>query len=144
MTASGTLVLVSDEPTTSPESDAADTLAFLEGVVESWLSVPDAAELQGIPLSSVRTQLKERQLLAVRRGPNRAIYIPAVFLTSEGPLQPLPGTVTVLADGGMDDLEILTWLFTPQDGLAGDGTPMGSLLAGHKAEVRLRAMETAF
>lgn len=119
-------------------------LADLETLVDGWLSVPEAAERQGCALSTVRTQLKNHELVAVRRGPNNAIYIPAVFVTPEGPLPALPGTITVLADGGMNDLELLTWLFTPQEGLVGDGSPMGALLAGHKSEIRRRAMETAF
>ncbi|GAB49476.1 Rv2175c family DNA-binding protein [Mobilicoccus pelagius] len=126
------------QPTPDPR------LAELETLVDAWLSVPEAAEVQGCSLSTVRTQLKNHELVSVRRGPNNAVYIPAVFVTPEGPMPALPGTVTVLADGGMNDLDLLTWLFTPQEGLAGDGTPMGALLAGHKSEIRRRAMETAF
>ncbi|WP_284303618.1 Rv2175c family DNA-binding protein [Mobilicoccus caccae] len=129
----------------SSDPDGDDRRAALESLVDAWVSVPEAAELQGRSLSTVRGQLKDRELVGVRRGPNNAVYIPAAFLTSEGPVSALHGTVTVLADGGMDDLELLTWLFTAQDGLAGDGTPIGALLTGHnKAEVRRRAMETAF
>ena len=129
-----------NDRTPSPDPRLAD----LETLVDGWLSVPEAAERQGCALSTVRTQLKNHELVAVRRGPNNAIYIPAVFVTPEGPLPALPGTITVLADGGMNDLELLTWLFTPQEGLVGDGSPMGALLAGHKSEIRRRAMETAF
>ena len=129
-------------PVQRPSADP--RLAELETLVQEWLSVPEAAERQGCALSTVRTQLKNRELVAVRRGPNDAVFIPAVFVTPEGPMSALPGTVTVLADGGMNDLELLTWLFTPQEGLPGDGSPMGALLAGHKSEVRRRAMETAF
>lgn len=122
----------------------ADLLAGLETLVDAWISVPEAAELQGISLSAVRTQIKDREFVAVRRGPNNAVYIPAAFVTAEGPLANLHGTIVVLADGGMNDLELLTWLFTPQEGLVGDGAPMSALLAGQKTEVRRRAMETAF
>lgn len=116
----------------------------LDDLVGDWLSVPDAAQLQGLSLSSVRGQLKDRELVSVRRGPNKAVYIPAAFVTADGPRPELRGTVTVLADGGMSDAELVRWLFTPDATLPADGTPIGCLIAGHKSEIRRRAMETAF
>lgn len=121
-----------------PASDSLDAL------VGSWLSVPEAAQRQGVPMGTVRNQLKDRLLVAVRRGPNNAISIPEVFVTGDGPRPELRGTIIVLGDGGMDDEEIVRWLFTAQEALPANGTPMGSLLAGHKTEIRRRAMETAF
>ncbi len=50
----------------------------------------------------------------------------------------------VLADGGMADDEVLVWLFTPDETLPVPGSPMDALRAGHKTEVRRRAMEQAF
>ncbi len=116
----------------------------LDDLVGDWLSVPDAAQLQGLSLSSVRGQLKDRELVSVRRGPNKAVYIPAAFVTADGPRPELRGTVTVLADGGMSDAELVRWLFTPDATLPADGTPIGCLIGGHKSEIRRRAMETAF
>ncbi|MDO5628887.1 MAG: Rv2175c family DNA-binding protein [Mobilicoccus sp.] len=121
-----------------------DDVQHLETLVDAWLSVPEVAEVQGVSLSTARGQIKDRELVAVRRGPNNAVYVPAVFVTPEGPLTHLHGTVTVLADGGMNDVELLTWLFTPQQGLRGDGAPIEALVAGQRGEVRRRAMETAF
>ena len=115
----------------------------LEGLVSAWLAVPDAADLQGVPLAAVRRQLQDRELLAVRRGENKALYIPAAFVTADGPRPEMKGTFTVLADAGMSDVELLTWLFTPDTSFLG-GSAMGSILAGHKTEVRRRAMEEAF
>lgn len=125
-----------------PPADAA--LAHLDSLVGEWLAVPQVAELQGASLSAVRAQIKERRLVAVRRGPNEAVYVPAVFVTPAGPRPELRGTFTVLTDGGMDDVELLTWLFTPDDTLPVPGSAMDALLAGHKTEIRRRAMETAF
>lgn len=122
----------------------ADEVANLDALVTQWLSVPEAAELQGASLSDVRTQLKERRLVGVRRGPNKAVSIPAVFVTDEGPRPEIRGTVIVLSDGGMSDDELLRWLFTPDDTLPVPGSPMDCILAGHKTEIRRRAMETAF
>ena len=56
----------------------------------------------------------------------------------------LAGTFTVLADGGMDDTEIIEWLFTPDETLPVDGAPIDAMRAGHKTEIRRRAQELAF
>jgi hypothetical protein len=116
----------------------------LESLVPEWLTVPDAAERQGVSLSAVRTQIRDRELVAVRRGDRQVLSIPAVFVTADGPRPDLRGTLTVLADGGMSDLESLLWLFSPDATLPAGGSPMEALCAGHKTEVRRRAMEAAF
>jgi hypothetical protein len=54
----------------------------------------------------------------------------------------LPGTITVLRDGGYSDDEILRWLFADDDSLP--GTPVASLLAGRHKEVKRRAQAMAF
>lgn len=118
--------------------------AELDALIAEWLTVPDVAERQGVPLSTVRKQLQDRELVAVRRGERGVVSVPSAFVTPEGPRHELRGTVTVLADGGMSDDELLVWLFTPDDTLPVPGTPMDALLAGHKTEVRRRAMEQAF
>ena len=83
-------------------------------------------------------------MLGVRRGERRVVSIPARFFTASGPLPELPGTFTVLSDGGMHDEEILRWLFTPDETLPAPGAPIDCLHAGFKTEIRRRAMETAF
>lgn len=132
-----------DEAAERRTREQAEAVAALEGMVDGWLAVPDAAALQGVPLAAVRRQLQDRELLAVRRGENKALYIPAAFLTADGPRPEMKGTFTVLADAGMSDIELLTWLFTPDPSFLG-GSAMGSILGGHKTEVRRRAMEEAF
>lgn len=115
----------------------------LEDLVGSWLTVPDIAERLGIPLSGVRRLIEERELLSARIGERRVVAVPEQFLLDE--VYPhLRGTFTVLADGGMDDTEILEWLFTPDPTLRVPGTPVDNLAAGFKTEVRRRAMEQAF
>jgi hypothetical protein len=121
-----------------------DRVAELDALIGAWLTVPDVAQLQGVPLSTVRKQLQDRELVAVRRGERSVVSIPEVFVTQDGPRPELRGTVTVLADGGMSDDELLVWLFTPDPTLPVPGSPMDALLAGHKTEVRRRAMEQAF
>lgn len=134
----GTLARVSETPT-SP--DARDDL---EALVPEWLTVPDLVERLGRRLSDVRTLLEEREIIAVRRGERHVVSVPAGFVDDDGPLPALRGTFTVLADGGMDDAEIIRWLHTPDDTLPVPGTPLDAIRAGFKTEVRRRAMEEAF
>lgn len=121
-----------------PSSDSGDDV--LDQV--EWLAVPDIMELTGASLADVKTWLQERHIIGARRGPNRAVYVPALFLTEEGPVFPLRGTVTVLADGGYRDDEIIRWLLTSDDTLQG-GSAIASLRDGSKTEVRRRAQEMA-
>ena len=116
----------------------------LEALVGDWATVPDIAERWGVPLSRVRQHLADRELLAWRTGDRRVVSVPAKFLGDEGPRHELKGTFTVLADGGMNNEEILRWLFTPDDTLPVDGAPIDALIAGHKTEIRRRAQVTAF
>lgn len=133
----------SAEPTTS-ELDPTSPSQSLESLVGQWLTVPDAAEQLGVPLSRVRQLIADREVLAVRIGERRVTAIPAKFLDEHGPRPELRGTFTVLADGGMDDEEIIGWLFTPDATLPVEGAPIDAIRAGHKTEIRRRAQELAF
>lgn len=121
-----------------------DVSGDLESLVGEWVTVPDIAERWGWSLARVRQALAERELLSSRVGERQVVGVPAKFLGETGPRSELPGTFTVLADGGMNDDEILRWLFTPDGTLPVDGAPIDALLAGHKTEVRRRAQLTAF
>ncbi|MFK5633886.1 MULTISPECIES: Rv2175c family DNA-binding protein [unclassified Ornithinimicrobium] len=110
---------------------------------DAWLTVPAIVELTGRSLQTVRRWLQDRELVGVRRGPNRAVMVPALFVTEEGPLPALRGTIVVLTDGGMADEEIIRWLYDPDETLVG-GSAIASLRAGSKSEVRRRAQEHAF
>jgi hypothetical protein len=143
--------LVSDKPVPSSQTDATNLTGTpdepagdLESLVGEWLTVPDAAEHLGVPLSKVRQYLADREVLSARIGPRRVPSVPAKFFDSSGPRPELKGTFTVLADGGMDDHEIIEWLFTPDPTLPVDGAPIDALRAGHKTEIRRRAQELAF
>ena len=116
----------------------------VEDLVGQWLTIPDVAERLGVPLSTVRRLIEDRELLAHRVGERRVVAVPAGFLDEQGPLQPLKGTFTVLADGGMSDEQILRWLHTRDETLPVPGTPLDAIRAGFKTEVRRRAMEEAF
>ncbi|MGB3762839.1 MAG: Rv2175c family DNA-binding protein [Ornithinimicrobium sp.] len=107
-----------------------------------WLAVPDIMERTGRSLPTVRTWLQERDLIGMRRGPNNALMVPSAFVTDQGPLKALRGTLSVLSDSGLNDEEILTWLGEKDDTLLG-GSPIGALEGGHKTEIRRRAQELA-
>ncbi|QZN87138.1 Rv2175c family DNA-binding protein [Cellulomonas sp. C5510] len=129
-----------------------------DDLVDTWLTVPDAADELGVDAGKVRRLLKERRLAAVRRGQPPVLSIPAAFLVPVDAANPsadphaaddevpvpraavlasLQGTLTVLGDAGFSDEEALVWLFTADDSLP--GRPVDALRAGHKTEVRRRA-----
>jgi Rv2175c C-terminal domain of unknown function len=119
---------------TGPVSD-------LDHLVGVWLTLPDVAERMGVDVGRVRRLVQEHCLLAIRRGEPRVLSIPAALLHEGQPLPELPGTLTVLADSGFDDLAAMEWLFTPDDSLP--GTPVEALRAGRKTEIRRRAQALA-
>jgi hypothetical protein len=124
---------------------SSDELAEIEALVGEWVYLPDIAERYGVPLSRVRRQLADRELLTLRVGPNHALAVPGSVLGPAGPLPELKGTFTVLADGGMTDQEIIRWLHTADESLpGGGGTPLDALARGFKTEVRRRAQALAF
>lgn len=120
-------------------NESTDTDATTE---HAWLTLPDVAERLGVRITEVRRLVKERQLVAVRRGERNVLSVPEAFLGEDGPLPELPGTFTVLADGGFSDDEIVEWLFARDDRLVG-GSPIEAIRQGAKTEVRRRAMEEA-
>ena len=83
---------------------------------EAVYDLPTVAELLGIPVTKVHHQLREGQLLAVRR--NGIPVVPQIFFTGSGEVvKHLPGLLAVLRDGGYRDTEILRWLFTADPSL---------------------------
>lgn len=124
-------------------SDDASPDDDIERLVGEWLTVPDLSDLLGMRLSDIRQLIEDRQLLGFRIGPRNVMAVPSKFVNESGPLPGLAGTFTVLADGRMSDVEILRWLFTPDETLPAPGAPIDALLAGFKTEIRRRAMEAA-
>ena len=110
----------------------------LENVSE-WITVPDAAELLGVPLGRVHRMLEEHELIAVKI--DGVKKIPAEIIVACEPLASLKGTVSVLLDSGFTLDEAIEWLYTADDTLP--GTPMSALIAGRKTEIRRRAQALA-
>lgn len=118
----------------------------LDSLVPAWLTLPEVAERLDLEVGRVRNLLRERLLVAVRRGERNVLSVPADFIVDgpEGPA-PLPelrGTLVVLADSGYDDVAAVRWLFTPDETIP--GTPVDALRAGRKTEIRRRAQALAF
>ncbi|HEU4675675.1 MAG TPA: Rv2175c family DNA-binding protein [Motilibacteraceae bacterium] len=114
----------------------------LDTLVPAWLTLPDVAERLGIDVTRVRQLLKERGLVAVRRGERNVLSVPARLVAEGAVVKGLAGTLTVLADNRFSDEEAVRWLFTPDDTLP--GTPADALAENRGTEVRRRAQALAF
>lgn len=114
----------------------------LDALVGEWLPLPDVAELLVTDISRVRRLLDDGVIVAMRRGHPKVLSVPRALVDPE-PLPELRGTLIVLQDAGYGLEDALRWLFTPDDTL-GDGTPVATLRAGHKTEIRRRAQALAF
>lgn len=123
---------------TAPTSQSTD----LESLVGEWLDWSQAAELLGVSVSKVRQLIREHQLAAVVPSPGSGQKIPAALIMDGQIVKGVPGTLTVLHDGGYDDREALTWLFTHDDTVP--GRPIDALRENRGAEVRRRAQAMAF
>jgi Rv2175c C-terminal domain of unknown function len=104
------------------------------------LPVTEVAVLLSIPKSRVHQLVRDGQLLSFRRGGDTVV--PADFFDGTTIVKGLPGTITVLRDGGYTDGDILRWLFA--DDLSLPGRPIASLRAGRHREVKRRAQAMAF
>ncbi|MEU1307010.1 Rv2175c family DNA-binding protein [Streptomyces shenzhenensis] len=115
--------------------------AKIDALVPAWLTLPDIAEQFGVEVTRVRQLVKEGQLIAVRRGENRALHVPAAFIDGDKVVKGLSGTLTLLRDDGFTDEEMLEWLFTPDPTLP--GTPAQALGENRGTEVKRRAQALA-
>nr|WP_203730297.1 Rv2175c family DNA-binding protein [Streptomyces sp. SID12501] len=105
--------------------------------------MPDIAEILDIEVTRVRQLVREGQVIAVRRGENRALHVPAAFIdgVEQKVVKGLTGTLTLLRDDGYSDAEMLEWLFTPDPSLP--GTPAQALSENRGTEVKRRAQALA-
>jgi hypothetical protein len=111
----------------------------LDALVGEWLNLPDLSEILGIEVSKARGLVRDRYVVGIKRGPNKAFHVPAKFVLPEvdgrpGVIPTLRGTVIVLSDAGFTDEEILEWLFTLNDELG--EPPVDALANGKRAAVR--------
>jgi hypothetical protein len=104
----------------------------LTPVATEWLTIPELVDVLGEPQGRVRRLLAENYLVGSKR--NGAFAVPAVFIVDGRPLASLRGTIMVLQDAGFDDDELIDWLLTYEETMG--RSPIESLRAGHKSEVR--------
>ena len=120
---------------------------------EPLYDLPTVAELLHVPVTKVHQQLREGQLIAIRRG--GVPMVPQLFFTGSGQVvKSLSGLLAVLRDGGYRDSEILRWLFTadPTLTLTRDGVrdqisnarPVDALHAPQAREIIRRAQAMAY
>lgn len=113
-----------------------------DALVTRWLTLPDLAERLGTDVNRVRQLVRERQVLAVRRGERNVLCVPEDFEQGGRVLKGLPGLLTLLRDAGYTDDEALRWLFTPDESLP--GTPVQALRENRGTEVKRRAQALGF
>lgn len=103
--------------------------------------MPDFAEKLGTTPTAVREMLRERYVIAVRRGDNQVWQIPAEFIHEhEAGLRVMPtlrGTLIMLSDARLTDEEAIEWLTTESPELG--STPLAALREGKRAPVRRAA-----
>jgi excisionase family DNA binding protein len=127
---------------TEQRSDADQVHAdAYELLVNGWLTLPEAAELLGVSPNRIRQLVTDRQLLAVRRGENNALMVPADFVQDGRVLKGLPGVLTLLKDARYADDEALRWLYTDDDL---PGSPVQALIENRGTEVKRRAQALGF
>ena len=108
----------------------------------AWLDWAAAARELGVSVSRVRQLVKEHQLAAAVPVPGEGPRVPADLLMDGEIVKGVPGVLTVLHDGGYDDLEAISWLLTPDDTLP--GRPIDALRENRGTEVKRRAQAMAF
>jgi len=107
--------------------------------VSSWLSLAEVSSALGVSPGKVKRLIEEHHLIGVRR--DGEIKVPAEIIIDGEPLHSLRGTILVLIDSGFTVESAINWLYTVEDSMK--VTPMQSLLAGRKAEVRRIAQSLA-
>jgi len=106
-----------------------------------WLTVPEAADRLGEPVTRVHQLLRDGSL-AGQRGGDGVLRVPAGFLQDGAVLKGLPGVLTLLRDGGFTEDEAIRWLHAEDATLP--GTPVEALRGNRGREVRRRAQAMAF
>jgi hypothetical protein len=113
----------------------------LAALVDEWLDWQTAAEQLGLPVSRVRTMIREHDLAAAVPAAGAGQRVPAAFIQDGFVVKGLSGLLTVLHDAGYDDRECIAWLFIDDDL---PGRPIDALRENRGAEVKRRAQALGF
>jgi len=109
----------------------------LAALIEEWLDWKAAGVALGVSVNKVRQYIREHHLAAAVPSPGAGQQVPAELIMDGVIVKGIPGLLTTFHDGGYDDREILTWLFTPDDSLP--GRPIDALRENRGSEVKRRA-----
>jgi hypothetical protein len=117
-------------------------MADLQVLVPEWLDWSQAASALGVSVSRVRQLAKEHQLACAVPSPGASPMVPADFIVDGQILEGVPGSLTLLHDGGYDDRQCIVWLYSEDESLP--GRPIDALRENRGREVRRRAQAMAF
>ena len=113
----------------------------LNELVGEWTTLPDIATETGKKITVVRQWLRDDEIVALRTDHGSPLLVPAAFIDAadmQGPVKSLGQVIRLLRDHRFEDLEIVEWLFTPDETLPGS-TPMNALRENRGTEVKRRA-----
>lgn len=105
------------------------------------LSVPEAAEALGVPVTRVHQYLRDGHLVGIR-DEFGVRSVPASFVHDGVVVKALHSVITQLRDARYSDDEIVEWMFREDDTLP--GSPIDALRANRGAEVKRRAQVAGY
>jgi hypothetical protein len=125
------------------DQDQGKTLAEMDlsALVEEWVDWAAAAAILGIPVSKVRTMIRDHVIAAAVPSPGAGQQVPAAFFQDGLVVKGLTGMLTVLHDAGYDDRECIAWLFLDDDL---PGRPIDALRENRGTEAKRRAQALGF
>lgn len=107
----------------------------------AMLTVPDVADLTGLPVTEVRSRVKSGTYLGVQ-GDDGVLLLPAAQFDGPELVKHFSGVLTLLRDAGYSDEEALRWLTTEDDTLP--GSPLQALHENRATEIKRRAQSLGF
>jgi hypothetical protein len=113
----------------------------LQTLITDWLDWKAAATELHVSVTKIRTLIREHHLAAAVPSPGAGQQVPAELIMDGEIVKGVPGLLTLFADGGWDDREKLTWLFTEDESLP--GRPIDALRENRGSEVKRRAQALA-
>ena len=105
------------------------------------MTLPDAAEALGVPVTRVHQYVRDGHLVCIRDA-DGVRRIPALLVQDGMIVKHLPAVITQLRDARYGADEIVAWLFRDDDSLP--GTPIDALRANRGSEVKRRAQVAGY
>ena len=105
------------------------------------MSIPDAADVLGVPVTRIHQYLRDGHLVEARDEAGKQ-RIPSDFLQDGEIVKSLRAVITVLRDARYSDSEIVDWLFRADDSLP--GSPIEALRENRGSEVKRRAQVAGY